>query len=116
LGAVRFVEPTAIAIATVAIDNPPKIHGRRSIFLSMAALSSDDSASAANMTDSFGSMRRAASFLPAGGQQTSTDALTWPSAYRGEGAVDRISLPVGAWERVRITAAAKNSRANPAFK
>jgi hypothetical protein len=39
-GAVLPVKPTAIAIATAAIDNAPKIHGRRSLSSVIARLSS----------------------------------------------------------------------------
>jgi hypothetical protein len=45
------VKPTATAIATAAIDNAPKIHGRRSLSSVIAQLSSCMSVRAANMTD-----------------------------------------------------------------
>jgi hypothetical protein len=49
--AVLLVEATVIASATVAIERPPKIHGRRSRSLSMAGLSHDAAAHGANMTN-----------------------------------------------------------------
>jgi hypothetical protein len=49
-GAVALIEPTVIAIATVAIDSPPKIHGRRSLSWFIGRLSCGDSAYAVNMT------------------------------------------------------------------
>src|ERR1700722_7645219 len=45
------VMPMATAIATAAIDNAPKIHGRRSLSSVIARLSSCGSVRAPNMTD-----------------------------------------------------------------
>jgi hypothetical protein len=45
------VKPTATAIATAAIDNVPKIHGRRSLSSVITRLSSCMSVRAPNMTD-----------------------------------------------------------------
>jgi hypothetical protein len=50
-GAVLPVKPTVMAIATAAIDNAPKIHGRRSLSSVIARLSSCRAVRAANMTD-----------------------------------------------------------------
>src|ERR1700722_7179750 len=49
--AILLIEATVIASATVAIERPPRIHGRRSRSLSMAGLSHDAAARGANMTN-----------------------------------------------------------------
>jgi hypothetical protein len=50
-GAVLPVKATAMAMEMAAMDNPPKIHGRRSLSSVIARLSSCHSSHAANMTD-----------------------------------------------------------------